>query len=177
MNTRSQLILLNEMFVKNSESSNNAFTRDIIRIEVSHVIDFVNGRSKIVFDFKHKSLAFNIDDKVYLRLHREYFLLEKNNLKLINQRFESYVIKRKVDNVAYELKLSINVRVHSVIFIAQLESIENELNLFNRSRSANSGFVETEDDIFTKKSYEVERILKKRERKYDKTTVTQYLIK
>jgi hypothetical protein len=173
MNTRSQLILLNEeqIFIKNE------LTRDIIRTNVDNFIDFANVKAKIIYDGKHKFMTFNAEDKIYLRLHHEYFLLEKKNSKLSNQRFGSYTVKRKVDNAVYELNLSFNSRIHSVISIAQLEFAEDESDSYNRSRSSNSRSIEVKDDTTKKQSFEMKKILQKRTRKYDKIVVVQYLLK
>jgi hypothetical protein len=151
--------------------------RDIVRMNVINVIDFVNVRSKVIYDRSHKAIAFNEEDKVYLRLHREYFLLEKENTKLSQQRSDSYVIKRKIERAAYELKLSKNARIHSIISIAQLKSTEKDSNLYDRFRSINSEFVEMKENTSIKRSYEMKRILKKRSKKYEKIVVRQYLIK
>ncbi len=171
MNIKSQITLLIEDFMKNQQH-----LREIIRKNVANVIDFVSVRFKIMYDDNHKSLAFNIEDKVYLRLHNEYFLFEKENLKLSNQRFDSYAVKRKVDNVVYELNLSLNSRIHLIISIAQLKSTSDS-DSYNRSRSINSRSIETDENTSTKRSYEVKRILKEHMRKYEKITVKQYLIK
>jgi hypothetical protein len=117
---------------------NQQYSRKIIRKNVVDVINFANARFKIVYDDKHKSLAFNIEDKIYLQLHNEYFLLEKRNLKLSNQRFDSYTVKRKINNVVYELNLSFNTRIHSIISITQLKVVEDNSDSYNRSRSTNS---------------------------------------
>jgi hypothetical protein len=174
MNTRSQLIWLNEEVFKN----NQQLLRKIIRKDVADVIDFANARFKVIYDDKHKSFAFNSEDKIYLRFHREYSLSKKNNSKLSNQRSDSYVIKRKIENAVYELILSQNVRIHLVIFIAQLKSAKDDSDSFDRSRSTNSESVKMiNENTSTERSYEVERILKKRMRKYEKITVKQYLMK
>ncbi len=174
MNTRSQLTLLNK---DNDLHDNQKFLKEIIRKDVADVIDFANARFKVIFDIKHQSIAFNTEDRVYLRLHHEYFLLEKENIKLSHQRSDSYVIKRKIERAAYELKLSKNARIHLVISIAQLKSTENDSDFFNRSRSTNSKSVKMNEDSSTKRSYEMKRILKERIRKYENITVKQYLIK
>jgi hypothetical protein len=171
VNIKLSLTILNDLTV------DNAFSRGFIRNKVADVIDFVNARFKIIYDDKHKFLAFNSENKMYLRLHREYTLFEKNNHKLCNQRSDSYVVRRKVENAVYELIFSQNARIHFVIFIAQLKLMKDDLDLFNRSRSINSEFVEIKRNTSTKRSYEVERILKERIRKYEKIAVKQYLIK
>jgi hypothetical protein len=172
MNIRSLITLLVEDFRKNQQQ-----LREIIRKNVVDVINFVNARVKIVYDDKHKSFAFNIEDKIYLWLHNEYFLLEKENLKLSNQRFDSYTVKRKINNVVYELNLSLNTRIHSIISITQLKSAKDDSDSYNRSRSTNSESVEIKDDTSIKRSFEIEKILKKRNKRYDKTKIIQYLIK
>ncbi len=112
-----------------------------------------------------------------MRLHNEYFLLEKENLKLSNQRFDLYTVKRKVNNVVYELNLSFNTRIHSIISITQLKFVEDDSDSYNRSRSTNSESVEIKSDTFIKRFFEIETILKKRNKKYDRTKVIQYLMK
>jgi hypothetical protein len=145
-------------------------------MNVINVIDFANVKAKLIYDNHHKALTFNTEDKAYLRLHHEYSLLEKRNSKLSNQRSNSYIILRKINSLAYELNLSATSRIHSVIFIAQLEST-SESDSYERSRSINFESIETKDDIVDKKSYEIEKILKKRNRKYEKITMIQYLVK
>jgi hypothetical protein len=150
--------------------------REIIRIDVVNVIDCVSAKAKIIYDSHHKLLTFNTEDKVYLRLHHEYSLFEKRNSKLSNQRSDSYIILRKINSLAYKLNLSATSRIHSVIFIAQLKSTSNS-DLYKRSQSINLESIEMKDDIVDKKSYEIERILKKRNRKYEKITMIHYLVK
>jgi hypothetical protein len=172
-NTRSELTLLN---IDDDFMKNQRLLREIIRKDVVDAIDFVNARFKVIFDDKHKTIVFNTENMIYLRLHQDYSLLEKENLKLSNQRFDSYKVKRKINNVVYELNLSFNSRIHSIIFVIQLESASDS-NSYNRSRSTNSDSVETMSDTSIKKSFEIEKVLKKRIRKYERTKITQYLMK
>ncbi len=155
--------------ILNDLTVDNAFSREFIRKKITDVIDFVNARFKIIYDDKHKFFAFNSKDKIYLRFHREYILLKKSNHKLFNQRSNSYIIKRKVENAVYELIFSQNARIHFVIFITQLKSTKDDSNFFDRFRSINSKFVEMKENTSTKKSYEFERILKEKIRKYEKS--------
>ncbi len=164
-----KLSMLNENYA-------NTKNWDIIRQNVAQSIDFVSAKTKVVYDRQHKSLTFNVKNKAYLRLHHEYFLLEKENSKLSNQRSDSYIILRKISNLAYELNLSETFRIHSVIFIAQLKSTSDS-DSYERSRSINFESIEMKNDIVEKKSFEVERILKKRNRKYERITMIQYLVK
>ena len=45
---------------------------------------FINVQMKFRYDNKHKSLMFKIDDIIYLRLHKNYFLFNKFDKKLYN---------------------------------------------------------------------------------------------
>ena len=58
-----------------------------------------------------------------------------------------------------------------------MKSASNVQDFYNRSRSDHFDAVEVDEDIEHEKSYEVERILAKRIRKYERIAVTQYLIK
>ena len=48
------------------------------RKEAEESIIYVNLMTKKCYDKKHKSIKFNVDDKVYLNLHQEY-KLDKND--------------------------------------------------------------------------------------------------
>jgi hypothetical protein len=150
--------------------------RDISRKDSVDAIDFVNVRLKYICDSKHKPIAFNVDDKVFLRLHHEYSLLERGNSKLSNQRADSFVMKKKVEALTYELDLSVTFKIHLVIFVAQLESTPED-DLFDRLKSNHSGLIYIEEDIKLKQSYEMKQILKKRSRKFEKFMTIQYFVK
>ena len=96
---------------------------------------------------------------------------------MFNQRCESFIIKRRIDRLIYELKLSAHWRIHSIISITQLKSCFNQSNSYNRFRLNYFVFVEIEKNIDDWKFYIVERIMNKRFRKFERITVTQYMIK
>ena len=146
------------------------------RQKTADAISFVNAHMKIRYDVKHKSLLLQSEDKVYLRLHKSYEIANQHK-KLDNQRCESFLVKRRVDRFAYELNISLRWRIHFVVSVAQFESTSFLQNSYNRSRSDHFNSVYVEDDTETKKSYEVERIIDKRIKKFDRTSITQYKIK
>ena len=76
------------------------------RQETIDAIVFVNAKAKIYYDARHMSLLLNSRDYVYLRLHHEYQLFDKSNKKINQQRCDSFLVKRRVERLAYELKLS-----------------------------------------------------------------------
>ena len=95
---------------------------------------------------------------------------------MFNQRCDSFMIKRRVNKLAYELDLSIIWRIYSMIFIAQLKSYVDE-NFYRRSRSNYSSTVKVEENIENWKFYEMKRIEVKRLRKFNRTIVIQYFVK
>ena len=95
---------------------------------------------------------------------------------MFNQRYDSFMIKRRVNRLVYEFDLSVTWRIYSMIFIAQLKSYVDE-NLYRRSRSNYSSIVKVEKNIENWKFYEMKRIEIKRFRKFDRTIVIQYFVK
>ena len=63
------------------------------------------------------------------------------------------------------------------MFIAQFESTFVEADSYERSRFHYFDFIEIEDDTNQYKSYEIEKLIDKRIRRYNKTLVIQYLVK
>ena len=96
---------------------------------------------------------------------------------MFNQRCEFFIVKRRVDRLIYELNLFAHWRIYSIISITQLKSCFNESNLYNRFKSNYLDFVEMKNDIDDWKSYTMKRFVNKRLRKFERTTVIQYLMK
>ena len=144
--------------------------------EASDAIAFANAKMKIYYDARHKSLLLNSGDRAFLRFNKSYKLFNHHR-KLSQQKCESFFIKRRIERLVYELELSLTWRIHSIISIAQLKSALSVQDSYNRSKSDHSDAVKVDENIEHEKSYEVERILIKRIRKYERTAVTQYLIK
>ena len=97
------------IFLLNNQQSmtNNLIDRRLKhRTKIAETTMFVIIKVKIYYDARHTSLLIQLDDKAYLRLHHKYQLFEKSNRKLSLQRCESFFIKRRVDRLTYELKLS-----------------------------------------------------------------------
>lgn len=60
--------------------------------------------------------------------------------------------------------------------MAQLKSA-SERDLYNRKKSSYPKSIKIEKDIEFEKSYEVEKIIDKRQRKYNKFIIIEYLIR
>ena len=61
--------------------------------------------------------------------------------------------------------------------IAQLESTFVDVDFYNRFRFHYFDFIEIEDDTNQYKFYEIEKLVDKRIKKYNKIFVTQYLVR
>ena len=144
--------------------------------KASDAIAFVNAKMKVYYDFRHKLLLLNSENKIYFRFNKSY-KLSNHHKKLSQQRCEFFLVKRKVERLAYELNLFSNWRIHSIISITQLKSTSNIQDSYNKSKSNHSDAVEIEENTKYDKFYEIERVLAKRIRKYKRIAVTQYLIK
>ena len=148
--------------------------------KVDDVTLYVSAKIKIMYDSRHQSLLLNSNDKIFLRLHRDYNLFDNSRSKLSNQRCDSFTVKRRINRLAYELDISARWKIHSVVFIIQLESVSNKnIDSYNRSRSnyLDEMKVENFSNIVYWKFYEVEKLIDRRIRKFDRTFVIQYLVR
>ena len=153
--------------------------RFIFQKEAQDATAHANIKAKILYDSRHQPLVLKPGQKAFLKLNKGYRLKEKGNRKLMNQRSGSFEVIRKVGRLAYELKLPEEWRVHPVISVTQLEPDPStpDGDPFNRPRETQPGSVEVEGDTPTSKSWEIEKIVGKRTRKFGKANVTQYRIK
>jgi len=77
-------------------------------VEASEVIAFANTKINIYYNARHVSLIIRSNKKAYLKLNHKYQLLSKLNRKLFLQQCDSFLIKRRIEQLAYELELSFN---------------------------------------------------------------------
>ena len=123
-------------------SENLATQRLEYRRKATNVIVFVNVKTKIHYDARHTSLLLKTDDYVYFRLHQDYQLSNRLNKKTSQQRCDFFLVKRRVERLAYELNLFSVWRLHSMISIAQLKLVSFDENFYRRSRSSHFDVVE-----------------------------------
>ena len=173
---RDVLIALTRKFIKIDDID---FERFRHQREAIDAISYVMTKVKIIYDSRHTFLLFKSDDKVYLRLHKRYTLSSKSNAKLFNQRIDSFLVKRRIERLIYELDLSSRSQIHFVIFVTQLKSTSSGKDFYRRFRFDFPDEVEVEEmsNIEFEKNFEIKIIVDKRFRIYNKTTVTQYLVR
>ena len=118
-------------------------------------------------------------DYAFLKLNHEYRLPAHSNRKLSQQRCGFFLIKRRVGRLTYELKLSFAWAVHSVISVAQLESVSKKQNFYDRSRFHHSNEIDVDEMSNTdfERNYEVKKIINRRTRKYERIAIQQYLVR
>src|SRR5205085_7818089 len=90
------------------------------------------------YDRYHISLLLNSEDLVILKLHYEYCISDVKNKKLFIQQVDCFSIKQQISSLAYELKLSANMKIHSIMSIINLKFISSEKNFYNQSYNDHS---------------------------------------
>ena len=169
------LISLNNIITANSVDL--SIKRLEYRQEAIDVIAFVVVKSKVYYDVKHTFILLKVDEYVYLRFHQDYQLSSKSNRKFSQQRCEFFKIIRRMKRLIYEFELSSAWRIHLVVFIVQLEFVFVEVDFYQRFRFHHFDSIEMKNDTDEYKSYEIEKLVVKRQRKYNKTWITQYLMR
>ena len=97
-----------------------------MRQKAIDAVTFKNVKAKLIHDKRYKSLFMKKRNKIYLKLHKKYKLSKIINSKFSNQRCESFLVKRRVNKLTYELKLSSKWKIHSIISMTQFESVKKK---------------------------------------------------
>ena len=156
--------------MKNLSTEDYDRLRLVKRDQIEDVVVFVNVMHKLRYDKVYKNIKLIVESYVFLRLHVEYIILDQNNKKLNQQRMKLFKILEKIDHFVYRLKLSSVIKIHSVIFIAQLKSALSSIDdSYHRHHDRNSSSVEEvvsndydESRYESSKFYELKRLLEKR---------------
>ena len=99
------------------------------------------------YDKYYISLLFNLEDLVILKLHYEYHVSNVKNKKLFIQQIDHFSVKQQILLLAYELKLSANMKIHSMISIINFKSVSSEKNFYNQSYNDYLFFVKEDYDL------------------------------
>ena len=147
---RNQNLFSNEMnFLK---------IRKQIWLNVIDSIKMTQVKMSMLYDAKHRSS--NLTGKIYIKIakqnHFNYHISKFSSLTI--KKLNSFRIIRKIENLAYKLKLSINMKIHSVISVIYLK--QTKKNDFDKKNSTNliSDFIIVND----KSQYAVEKLLRKK---------------
>ena len=97
-----------------------------------NAIAYTNVDAKTCYNNFHQSLLLKSENKIFIQLHYEYKLSGITNIKktLQQQCVELFTIKKRVENLVYQLNLLKNWKIHNVIFVTQLKSVSVLNNLY-----------------------------------------------
>ncbi len=130
--------------------------RNRIRQDIMNSLRLIQTRMTMIFDVKHK--FFRLERKIFVKMTKseksEYHVL--NQSSLFSKKLRSFKIVRKMNSLAYELKLSDFMKNHSIISVIHLKQIKK--NSFERTIfTISSSLIENDEEVFV-----IEKILKKR---------------
>jgi hypothetical protein len=147
------------------------------RVEAAEAIKMAQIAMKRYYDRKHQAKDFEVGQEVMLRLHRGYSIPQVDVVgrKLGPQFAGPFKVIEKIGPLAYRLDLPPHWKIHPVISIAHLEP--RKPDPFDRPKPTHEGPVFVEGDTQDQQSYEIERLLARRQRKVRGKMVTEYLVR
>src|SRR5438034_5467471 len=134
---------------------------------------------KNYYDRLHIFLLLNFEDLIILKLHHEYCVPGLKNKKLSIQQVSCFSVKQQISSLAYELKLSANMKIHSVISVTNLKPVSSEKDLYNWSYDDHLPPVKEDHNIDDEwKSFYIKKLLDHRLRRYGRgKQIIKYLVK
>src|SRR5204863_5744169 len=99
------------------------------------------------YDRCHIFLLLNFRNLVMLKLHHEYHISDVKNKKLFIQQVDCFSIKQQISLLTYKLKLSANMKIHSVISVINLKLISSEKDFYNQLYNDYSSSVKEDCNI------------------------------
>ena len=101
--------------------------------EAQDSIAWTNLVIKNCYNRYHILLLLNFKNLVTLKLHHKYHISNVKNKKLFIQQVECFSVKQQISSLMYELKLSANMKIHSIMSVINLESVLSEKDFYNQS--------------------------------------------
>ena len=148
------------------------------RIDAADVIAWSKLNHKRNYDKNHTSMFLKEESYAYLRMHQDYFIpLSKSMIaKWSQRRIESFKIIKRIEKLAYKLKLLAHWKIHFVVSIQQLESASHDKDLYDRELYDNPSSMYVEEQSESE-FYEIEKLMNKRTIRKGRDHFTQYLIR
>ena len=144
-------------------------------IDAQDALAFASLRMKGYYDSKHKPMFFGVGDFVHLRLHRGYQMAGVQSRKLGQQFAGPFQVVERIGRLAYRLKLPPTMRIYDVVSIAHLEpAIDPASDPYKRPATVPPAVI-----VDNHEEYEIERLVRKRQRRYGraKNATTEYLVR
>ena len=135
------------------------------REQAKKALAFVNIIIKIYYDNSHKFINFFKRIIIYFRLHYKYKISGLSNYKLHNQRADPFKILEKIEKLAYRLKFSSIIIIHSIVLIVQLKFGHSTSNSYEKRGNVDSFSMIKADGNNEKadtKVYEIEILFEKK---------------
>jgi hypothetical protein len=161
-----------ELLKDNPASKRQDFT---LRIDAEEAIKLAQLTMKRHYDRRHRPISFKVGDKVKVRLHKGYSIALPVSKKYGPQFAGPYKVLERIGRLAYRLELPEHWKVHPVISVAHLEPAKDDA--FNRPQPDHPEPIYVDGDTENMKSFEVEAVLNKRERRRGRKVITEYLIR
>ena len=108
-------------------------------------------------------MYFDIEDIINLRLYKDYNILDIIFYKIEAQFVDSFKITKRISKLAYRLKLSNNIRIYNVIFVAMLKLLLTKSNLYRRRLLFSDVVI-----IDNKDKYVIKKLIRKRRIRRDR---------
>lgn len=150
------------------------------RTDVAEAVSSALLNQKVTYDWKHQPLFMKIREWAMFRLHKEYSIPATAGVtqKLTQQYVSPFRIVEKVGRLAYRLDIPPNWRIHPVFSVTQLEPAPPPAkDPFGRPFPSNPPPVFVEGNTDKMKSFEIERLLNKRQIKKAKGRSIEYLVR
>src|SRR5436190_8426193 len=80
----------------------------------------------------HILLLLNFRNLIMLKLHHEYHVFSIKNKKLFIQQVDCFSVKQQISSLAYELKFSANMKIHSIMSVINFKSVSSEKDSYNQ---------------------------------------------
>lgn len=142
------------------------FMREALRRDAQLAIGIAAAEAKRIYDGKYRQVEdFNVGDKVWLTLGKQYKTPGTTKCKTTPKREGPYEITRKVTPLAYELKLPVNSKIHPVISVQYLTLYNCDDDPFQRRLPLPGPLQYHEQSEYSDDSeevYEIERIVNHR---------------
>ena len=150
------------------------------RTDAAEAVSFALLNQKVTYDQKHQPLFMKVGEWPMLRLHKGYSIpsTAKVTKKLTQQYVGPFRIVEKVGRLTYRLDVPPDWRIHPVFSVAQLEPAPPSTeNPFGRPFLSNPPPVFVKGDTNKIKSFEIEKLLNKRQVKKGKGQAIEYLVR
>ena len=150
------------------------------RTDAAEAVSFALLNQKVTYDQKHQPLFMKVGEWAMLRLHKGYSIPATAGVtkKLTQQYVGPFRIVEKVGRLAYRLDVPPDWRIHPVFSVAQLEPAPPPTeDPFGRPFPSNPPPVFVKGDTDKIKSFEIERLLNKRQVKKGKGQAIKYLVR